>query len=230
VLATSARLRRKIDFVLPTFGTPGRLLLEHRCVRELCPQYLAISTYLALATVPLLEAALQRARALAPDDAVAAGLAEYLQRHIPEEMHGEEPGRDALDDLKALGVDTVALRAGPLPPKIAQVIGNHFFWICQCHPVAILGYLEIEAYHPHRGAVEQLIEKTGLPRDGFRQLLLHAELDVEHAEELHRVLNSLPLEPYHERLIGVSALQTLALLTEAAFDVVAGGAQPAAGA
>jgi hypothetical protein len=103
-----------------------------------------------------------------------------------------------------------------------------FFWIHQCHPVAILGYLQIEAYHPHRDSIEQLIEKTGLPRDAFRQLLLHAELDVEHARELHRVLDSLPLEPQHEQLIGVSALQTIALLTAAALDVVTGESLPAA--
>ena len=39
-----------------------------------------------------MEAALARARSLGPDDAVAAGLAGYLERHIPEEMHGDEPG------------------------------------------------------------------------------------------------------------------------------------------
>jgi len=218
----SGRLRETLDLILPVFETPGRLLLEHSRTRELYPRYLAISSYLALTTVPLMEAALTRARALAPQDAVAAPLAEYLERHIPEEMHGDEPGSDALADLEALGVDTVAFRARPLPPKIAAVIGTQFFWIHQCHPVAILGYLAIEAYHPHPDAVERLIEVTGLPRDAFRQLLLHAELDVEHAHDLHRVLDSLPLEPCHEELIGVSALKTLALLAEAGLDVVAG--------
>jgi hypothetical protein len=228
VLSASGRLQRKIDLVLPAFETPGRLLLEHPQARELYPRYLEISAYLALSTVPLLEAALGRASALASQDPVAAGLADYLERHIPEEMHGEEPGRDVLSDLEALGVDTVALRAQPLPAKIAAVIGMHFFWIHQCHPVTILGYLEIESQHPERASVEELIEKTCLPRDGFRQLLLHAELDVEHADELHRVLDELPLEPYHEQLIGVSALQTFGLLIDAALDVVADGSALAA--
>ena len=61
---------------------------------------------------------------------------------------------------------------------------------------------------------------TGLPREGFRQLLLHAKLDVAHARELHRVLDSLPLEPQHEQLVGLSALQTIGLLSEALLDVV----------
>jgi hypothetical protein len=74
--------------------------------------------------------------------------------------------------------------------------------------------------------VERLIEKTGFPREGFRQLLLHADVDVGHAEELHRVLDSLPLEPDQEQLIGLSALQTIAFLIEAMLDVLEDGAAP----
>lgn len=222
----SARLRRKLDLVLPALERPGRLLYEHPRAAELYPRYLALSAYLALASVPLLEAALDRARARAAEDAVAAGLAAYLERHIPEEMHGEEPGRDILRDLEALGVDTAAMRARPLPPRIAEVVGTHAFWIWHAHPVAVLGFLEIEAYHPDRASVERLIERTRLPRDGFRQLLLHAELDVDHAAELHRVLDALPLEPRHEQLIGLSALQTMALLSEVGLEIVAGEGRP----
>ena len=209
------------------FETPGRLLLESSRARELYPSYLAAGTCVALEMIPLMEAALERARALASDDPVAAGLAAYLERHIPEEIHGDEPGGDSLEDLEVLGVDTAALRSRPLPPKIAAVIGMQYFWIHQCHPAAILGFLELEAYHPHAPAVEQLIATTGLPRDGFRQLLLHSELDVEHADELHRVLDSLPLEPHHEQLIASSALQTMALMIDVWLDVISNGA-PAA--
>jgi hypothetical protein len=220
----SGRLRRKLDLLGPALEWPGRLLSEHPRAAELYPRFLTVSAFLALATPPLLETALERARARGAEDAVAAGLAEYLERHIPEETHGEEPGRDVLSDLEALGVDTAALRAPPLPPKIAAIVGTHAFWIWHAHPVAILGFLEIEAYHPDRASVERLIDKTGLPREGFRQLLLHAELDVEHAAELHRVLDSLPLEPAHEQLIGLSALQTIALLSEVGLEIVAGEA------
>ena len=68
--------------------------------------------------------------------------------------------------------------------------------------------------------LEQFIETTGLPRDGFRQLLLHARLDAVHARDLHRVLDSLPLESHHEELIGLSAMQTMALWADALLDVV----------
>jgi hypothetical protein len=170
--------------------------------------------------VPLMETALERARELAPQDDVAEGLATYLERHIPEEMHSDEPGGATLDDLEALGIDPIALRAEPPPPQIAALLGAQYFWIFHDHPVAVLGYLELEAYHPHGPTLERFIEKTGLPRDGFRQLLLHAKLDVVHARELHCVLDSLPLQPRHEQLIGLSALQTIGALADAWFDVV----------
>jgi hypothetical protein len=167
-----------------------------------------------------MEAALTRAQELAPRDPVAEGLAEYLERHIPEEMHGDEPGGALLDDLEALGVDPVALQARPPHPKIAALLGAQYYWILHYHPVALLGFLELESYHPDRATVERLIETTGLPREGFRQLLLHAKLDVAHARELHRVVDALPLESAHEQLIGLSALQTIGLLADAQLDVV----------
>ena len=80
--------------------------------------------------------------------------------------------------------------------------------------------MELEAYHAQTATLERLIERTGLPRDGFRQFLLHAKLDVAHARELHRVLDSLPLEPWHERLITTSALQTIASVVDLLLDVV----------
>jgi Iron-containing redox enzyme len=173
--------------------------------------------------VPVMETALARARELSSADPVAAGLVPYLERHIPEEIHGNEPGAAALEDLEALGVDPVELRASLPPPEVAALVGAQYFWILHHHPVAVLGFLELESFHPHGPTVERLIERTGLPRAGFGQLLLHAKLDVAHARELHRVMDDLPLEPEHERLIGLSALQTIALLGEVLLDVVGGG-------
>jgi hypothetical protein len=201
-------------------ATPGALLLEHPRARELFPEYMAAGYQLARAMVPLMDAALERARELAPDDPVAEGLAAYLEKHIPEEMHGEVPGGAALDDLEALGVDRVAIQEQLPPPKMAALLGAQYFWIFHYHPVAILGFLHLEHYHPHGPSLERFIERTGLPRDGFRQLLIHAKLDAVHARELDRVFDSLPLEPRHEQLIGLSALQTVALLTEVWLDVV----------
>jgi hypothetical protein len=195
-------------------------LLEHPRARELYPLYLTVGYHVTVGLIHLMEAARARARVLAPEDRVAAGLVEYLERHIPEEMHSEQPGGATLDDLAAVGVDTAAVRTQQPSPKIAALIGAVYYWIFHFHPVAVLGYLELEAYHPNVSGVERLIERTGLPREGFSQLLLHAKLDVAHARELHRVLDHLPLEPQHEQLIGLSALHTMSLLTDALLDVV----------
>ena len=227
----SARLARKLDLVLPAYGTPGRLLLEHPQARDLCPPYLAVGAYVALVMVPLMEAALDRARVLAPTDRVAAGLVDYLERHIPEEMHGDEPGADLLDDLASVGVDTDALRTRSLPEGIAALIGSQFFRIRHAHPVAVLGFLWLEMFPPHARAVEELIETTGLSRDGFRQLLLHSEVDVRHGKELQDVLDSLPLEVWHEQLIGLSAIETMSFLINVWMDLVAtDGALPSGAA
>jgi hypothetical protein len=168
----------------------------------------------------LLETALERARELVAEDRVAEGLAAYLEHHIPEETHGEEPGGELLDDLAALEVNPAELRAALPPPKIAALVGAQYYWIFHHHPVTILGFLELEAYHPHGPTVERLIETTGLPREGFRQLLLHAKVDVGHAEELHHVLDSLALEPWQEEMVCVSAIQTISLLAETLLDVI----------
>ena len=101
---------------------------------------MAAGYQLARTMVPLMETALDRSRELAPNDPVAEGLAEYLERHIPEEMHGDEPGGAALDDLEALGVDRVALQAQLPPPKMAALLGAQYFSIFHYHPVAILGF------------------------------------------------------------------------------------------
>ena len=178
--------------MLPAYGAPGGLLVEHPRARELYPPYLVVDSYVARMMVPLMEAALDRARALEAHGSRRSGLTAYLAHHIPEEMHGDEPGSDLLEDLAAVGVDTHALRVRPLPEKIAALIGTQFFRIRHSHPVAILGFLCIELFPPDRPAVERLIERTGLPRDGFRQLLLHSEVDVRHGDELREVIDALP--------------------------------------
>jgi hypothetical protein len=216
----SERLRHKIELIGPGVVLPARLLLEHPRAGELYPRYLATGYHITCGMIGVMDAALARARAIARVDDVAAGLALYLERHLREEMHSEEPGGAVLDDLRALDVDAASLTEEASSPKLASLIGAQYYWILHQHPVAVLGFLELEAYHSELPVVERLIEKTGLPREGFRQLLLHAKLDAVHARELHDVLDSLPLEPRHEQLVGLSALHTIGLVAEILLDVV----------
>ncbi|MGN6799804.1 MAG: hypothetical protein ACTHKS_16805 [Gaiellaceae bacterium] len=88
-----------------------------------------------------MEAALERARVLAPTDEVAAPLAAYLERHLIEEAHHEEPGGAILDDLEATGVDVAAMVDEAASDKIATLLALQHAWIRDEHPVAVLGFL-----------------------------------------------------------------------------------------
>jgi hypothetical protein len=195
------------------------MLLEHPRAGDIYPRYLAAGYHVTCAMLELMELALARAREL--DDDVSKGLARYLDRHLVEEMHHEDPGGAVLDDLRALGEDPERLVAEAATEKIDSLVTTEGARIREDHPVAVLGFLELEACHTRRDAVERLIAATGLPRKGFRQLLLHSRLDAVHAAELHDLLDSLPLEPRHERLIGLSALTTVGTVADALLDVVA---------
>jgi hypothetical protein len=213
----SERLRQKIELVEPWIALPARLLLEHPRAGEIYPRYLATGYHVTCAMLELMEGALAQARQL--EDEVARGLARYLERHLVEEMHHEQPGGAVLEDLTALGADAERLVAEAASAKISGLVAAERGRIAE-HPVAVLGFLELEAFHTELPAVELLISKTGLPREGFAQLLLHAKLDAVHARQLHEVLDSLPLEPWHEQLVGLSALTTVGTVADALLDVV----------
>src|SRR5207247_6620068 len=124
----SERLRLKAELLAPAIAMPGRRLVDHPRARELFAVYLTAGYHVTRAMVPLMETAFERARELSPQDPVAEGLAVYLERHIPEEVHADEPGGATLDDLEALGVDPVALRTSLPPPQVAALIGAQYYW------------------------------------------------------------------------------------------------------
>jgi hypothetical protein len=216
----STRLRYKIELVGPSLALPARHLLEDPRARELYPPYLATGYHVTCAMIELMAAALERARALASTDEVASDLADYLERHLVEEAHHEKPGGAILDDLEAAGVDAVTLVGAAGSDKIGSLLTLQHGWIRERHPVAVLGFLELEAYYAELPVVEQLIARTGLPRVAFRQLLMHARVDAMHGVQLHQLLDSLPLTPAQEQLVGLSALTTLRLVAEALLETL----------
>jgi hypothetical protein len=179
------------------------------------PRYLATGYHVTCAMLELMVAALERARVLASRDAAAAPLADYLERHLIEETHHEEPGGAVLEDLEAAGVDVAALVEAVRSDKIATLLTLQHGWIRDEHPVAVLGFLELEAYYTDLPVVEQLIAGSGLPRAAFGQLLEHAKLDAMHGVHLNQLIDSLPLTPEQEQLVGLSALTTFRLVGEA---------------
>ena len=108
--------------------------------------------------VPLMEAARDASRALASNDPIAAGLAPYLEPHIPEELHADFLGVRRWTTLRRSEWTRWGYARGGLHED-GCFVGTLFYWIWHRHPVAILGFLSLEAFDPYTEAVEQLIEK-----------------------------------------------------------------------
>ncbi len=75
----------------------------------------------------------------------------------------------------------------------------------------------LEGYSPQPGFADRLQGLTGHPADGFRAVRRHEKLDIRHKRELYAAIDSLPLTPWHESLMGLSGLHTM----QAAVDVFA---------
>lgn len=214
----SARLRAKLELALPTLLAAGRQFIEHPRVNELYPDYLRTSHWIIRASVPLMETALDRARATAAEDPVAAGLADYLEHHV-----GEELGHDEwlLQDLEVLGVPRADVLTEPPSAAVASLVGAPYYWVIHYHPVAVLGYIALlEGYPPTIEEVDQLMTNTGFDRDAFRTLIRHAELDPLHRDDLDEALDRLPLSSEHSAVIGICGLHSIEAFTRVLGELV----------
>ncbi len=176
-------------------------------IAERYPELLFHLHCVVRATVPVMEAGRRAAEERAGSDPVAAGMAAYLARHIPEELHHDDW---LLDDIEALGVrrETV-LRRVP-PPAAAALIGSVYYWIHHAHPVAWMGYAAVTEGHPPSAEyLHEVMQRTGLPPEGFRTYLKHAQLDPHHSREMYAALDRMPLTAEHTSLLGVVAFQTI---------------------
>jgi hypothetical protein len=213
----SGRLREKIELLLPVQLAAGRRLVDHPRVAELYPEYLITMHRVIRASVPLMEAARTRAAELPESDAVAAGLVEYLDEHIPEEAEHDEW---LLEDLELLGRRRSSVLARAPSSTIAALVGAQYYWIFHYHPVALLGYIAVlEGYPPDPADVEVLAARTGFPTEAFRTLAAHAELDQHHRDELLEAIDALPLSEEQVDALGVSAVYTVHMTTRALEEI-----------
>ena len=173
----------------------------------LFPSFLLELYSLVSCSVPLMQAAYQRASELAATEPLAAKTAEYLKQHIVEETHHDEW---LLDDLVASGMDRTSVLSRWPGTNIASLVGAQYCWIRHAHPVALFGYLAVIEGNPP--LAEHLIEiqvQTDFPPESFRCLHQHAADDIEHLNELRTAIAGLPLQPRHEALIAMSAFATV---------------------
>jgi hypothetical protein len=214
----SVELRRKLELVGGDYAAASGAFWAHPHLAELFTDYLFRMHSIIRASVPLMEAARTRAEQLAPRDAVAAELATYLAHHSREERHHDEW---LLADLEALGVPRDEVLRRMPSPTVAALVGSQYYWIEHYHPVALLGYIAVlEGTPPSSEHVSAVIRRTGLPRDGFRTILKHAELDPHHRDGLDEALDGLALTPDHAATIAISAFATVQLLARSLDETV----------
>lgn len=207
----SERLGYKLQLASPVWCEATNALWAHPRLDAVLPELLFTTHCLMRASVPLMETALARAIHLSPTDPVAAGLTTYFPEHIVEERGHDEW---LLDDLTTVGMSRAEVQRRVPPPVVAALTGAQYYWILHYHPVALLGYITVmEGYPPTREHLETAIARAGLPRDGLRTYLHHAALDPHHRDELHDVLDALPLSAEQESLVGLSSLHTVELVT-----------------
>jgi hypothetical protein len=203
----SQRLRAKLDIAAPVFATVAERLWTSPRVREIYPVYLATMHMIARAAIPLMMAAREHAAVRAKQDQLSAELADFLTEHMSYAL-----GRDTglLDDLAATGADPeIPLQAIP-SPRVASLVGAHYYWVYHHHPIALLGYIAaIESYPPPPGFAERLRAQTGFPEHAYRTIARREQTDSHRRSELYAWLDSLPLTRRHETLLGLSALHTV---------------------
>jgi Iron-containing redox enzyme len=212
VTTESRRLRGKLELVLPALLATSRRLISHPGLHGIYPEFLVMTHSIIRASVPLMETALTTARTL-PDDQVAVLLVDYLEHHILEER-----GHDdwLLADLESLGVPRDQVLSRVPSPTIAALVGSQYYWVQHVHPVGLLGYIALfEGYPPVRPDIERVQAATGYGPEAFRTLLLHADLDTQHGNDLDDLLNSLPLTEQQRTLMGLSAITSVQLITQA---------------
>jgi hypothetical protein len=216
----SRTLRRKIELARGPLDAAAHALWHNPDLPRIYPAYLFQNYSIVRASVPIMQAALDCARARFTGDPVAGALSDYLTRHIPEES-----GHDdwVLDDLEALGYDRAEMAARLPSGAAACLAGSQYYWILHVHPVAVAGYIAVlEGNPPTEEFLEEVIARSALPRDAFSNALKHARIDPRHRDDLDEALDSLPLEPAHTALIGVSAFHTLHRLSRALLEAAAG--------
>ncbi len=217
-MSHSRRLREKIRLVRGPMDEVAERLWTHPNLREVYPKFLFLNHSVIRSSVPLMKAAADQCEKILATDPVAEGMLAYFRKHIPEET-----GHDdwVLDDMEVLGFKRDEVLQRVPSPSAAALAGAQYYWIRHVHPVALLGFIAVlEGSPPDVKFFEETADRIGLPRRAFSNLLLHGKLDPQHRDDLDHALDALPLTERHHTLMGVSAFQTVSLLTQVASEAV----------
>jgi len=193
-------------------------LWNHPQLREIYPEFLFRNHSVIRSSVPLMKAAAEACEKTRTRDPLSPGMLSYFEKHIPEET-----GHDdwVLDDLELLGFRREDILQRLPSPSAAALAGAQYYWIRHVHPVALLGFIAVlEGTPPDVKFFEETADRINVPRRAFSNLLLHGKLDPQHRDDLDRTLDALPLSERDHALMGVSAFQTVNLLTRVAAEAL----------
>ncbi|MGC5345447.1 iron-containing redox enzyme family protein [Streptomyces sp. DT171] len=207
------RLRAKLALTEPSLRTATATLWRSDGLLPRYLDYLCAMHAVIRASVPLMRLAARRGERLATaGDPLGAPLADYFTAHAREETDHDDW---LLADLAAAGADPTAPLTRVPPAVVASLVGAQYYWAEHHHPVSLLGYIAVlEGHAPAAGLAPRLTAATGLPPAAFRTMREHARLDTGHLDDLHALLDRLPLTPDQEAAVAVSALHTTDALTQ----------------
>ncbi|MGH8929891.1 MAG: iron-containing redox enzyme family protein [Egibacteraceae bacterium] len=219
---TPPRARKKIHHCIAAALSPLWRAFQdfksHPDLAELYPEYLFLSHAIVRASVPLMQDALTQTEKLSTRDPLTAQLEMYFAKHIPEEIDHD---LWLLEDFEELGLDRTALLRRLPPPTVAALVGAQYYWIRHYHPVALLGYIAVlEGYPPRIEDINQMIERSGLPKSAFRTLAHHAGLDPSHSRDLDTFFDTIPLSQDQLASICSNSVTTVRLLSAAFADLL----------
>ena len=217
-LSHSKQLRAKIRLAEPCLSAVADVFWRHPRLAKMFPDFLFMLHSIIRSSVPMMNAAVESARSRAQSDPVAARIAAYFSQHAREEAHHDEW---LLDDMAAIGMDRSEVLTRMPSPTIASVVGAQYYWMFHVHPVSLLGYLAVlEGNPPSAKELARIRSKCGLPEEGFRTMVKHAQLDPHHRDELYEQIDQLPLTVAHASLLALSAFHTIDQLSQAFQEIL----------
>ena len=112
---------------------------------------------------------------------------DWAQTHAEEE---KDHHNWYLDDLLAMGYSSSLVENQIGNDILLEQLGVQFSLIATAHPISILGYVFVlEGYQPEAKTIYELAERFSLPREGFRTILYHLDIDKEHRKPIVELID-----------------------------------------